>query len=143
MPAPTVAPPPRASRPVRYGAWDLATAARHVEAGLPVGVLDVVKAALALSDRALADVLLTSERTLARRRAEGRLAPDESERALRIARLTELATDTLGGPDAARAWMREPNFALGDAAPLALARTEPGARLVERLLEGLAHGDPL
>jgi uncharacterized protein (DUF2384 family) len=39
--------------------------------------------------------------------------------------------------------MREPNFALGDARPLDLARTEPGARLVERTLSHIQHGIPV
>ncbi len=145
---------PRASRPGSAGRagsstsgfadWDLPTAAHRVEEGLAPAALDELQEALDLSSRELADLLLLSPRTLTRRRKAGeRLPPDESERTYRLARLAELAARTLGGPEPARAWMREPNFALGDARPLDLARTEPGARLVERLLAHIQHGIPV
>ncbi len=127
-----------------FAAWDLPTAARRVEKGLAPAALDGLREALGLSSRELADVLLLSPRTLSRRRRSGeRLPPDESERAYRLGRLAEMASQVLGGAEAARAWMREPNFALGGALPLELARTEPGARLVERLLGHIEQGIPV
>ena len=133
-----------ATDPGGFADWDLPTAALRVEEGLAPATLDSLQDTLALSSRELADVLLLSPRTLSRRRKAGeRLPPDESERTYRLGRLAELAARTLGGPEAARDWMREPNFALGDARPLDLARTEPGARLVERLLATSEHGMPV
>ena len=127
-----------------FADWDLPTAVHRVEEGLAPATLDGLQDALALSSRELADALLLSPRTLSRRRRSAdRLPPDESERAYRLGRLAELAARALGGPEAARGWMREPNFALGDARPLDLARTEPGARLVERLLGHIQHGIPI
>lgn len=96
---------------------------------------------LALSPAELARAAGASPRTLARRRQSGRLAPEESDR---LARLFERATDTFGGgPDAeadTRLWFHTPQWALGDATPLAYVHTEPGACEVEALLQRIDHG---
>ncbi|MFT5516008.1 MAG: hypothetical protein ACI80V_002139 [Rhodothermales bacterium] len=36
--------------------------------------------------------------------------------------------------------MKEANFALGEEVPLVLARTAPGAELVQRILHQIYHG---
>ncbi len=128
----------------QFADWDLPTAAHRIEQGLAPTTLDGLQEALDLSNRELADTLLLSPRTLSRRRrSDDSLPPDESERAYRLGRLAGIAARVLGGAEHARAWMRESNFALGDARPLDLARTEPGARLVERLLGQIEHGIPV
>lgn len=123
-----------------YSTWDLSTAAHRVSEGLPTGSLDTVQTRLELSNKELAEVVLISPRTLTRRKKEKTLPPDESERVYRINRLVEIAADVLGGQVEAREWMKEPNFALGDEVPLSLAKTEPGAQLVERVLHQIEHG---
>lgn len=123
-----------------YLAWDLPTAARRISEGLPTGALDTIQARLGLSNAELAAVVQISLRTLSRRKKEALLPPDESERVYRINRLAEIAAQVLGGESAARDWMREPNFTLGDETPLSMARTEPGAKLVERVLGQIDHG---
>jgi putative toxin-antitoxin system antitoxin component (TIGR02293 family) len=69
------------------------------------------------------------ERTLARRRMAGRLAPEESERLLRISSVFEKAVE-LFDDDVASAvqWLTTPKKALGGEILLRYARTEPGAR---------------
>ncbi|MEM1043367.1 MAG: antitoxin Xre-like helix-turn-helix domain-containing protein [Bacteroidota bacterium] len=138
-------PTPSVTRTVAgFADWDLPTAAHRIEQGLASTTLDGIKETLGLSSQELADALLLSPRTISRRRTAGeRLTPAESERAYRLGRLAALAVGTLGGVEHARAWMREENFALGDVRPLDLARTEPGARLVERLLRQIPHGIPV
>lgn len=123
-----------------YSEWDLPTAAHRVSEGLSTGSLDTVQLRLELSNKELADVVQISPRTLTRRKKEDTLPPDESERVYRINRLIEIAADVLGGQAEARDWMKEPNFALGDESPLSLAKTEPGAQLVERVLHQIQHG---
>ncbi|MBO6576834.1 MAG: DUF2384 domain-containing protein [Rhodothermales bacterium] len=125
-----------------YLAWDLPTAARKVSEGLPTGSLEAVRSVLDLTKREFADVIHVSVRTLARRKSEEKLPPDESERVYRVGRLLEYAASVLGGEDAARSWMKESNYALGGVTPLEYVRTEPGAELVERLLGQIAHGVP-
>jgi putative toxin-antitoxin system antitoxin component (TIGR02293 family) len=123
-----------------YSSWDLPTAARRISEGLPAKALDSVQLRLDLSNEDLAHVIRISPRTLTRRKKENRLPPDESERVYRIARLLEIAARVLGNKDDAREWMKEPNYALGEEAPLEMARTQPGAELVERLLSQIEHG---
>lgn len=135
--------PGRHSASVAYATWDLPTAAARVEEGIPAEILTDVQERLGLDQRGLARVLGVSTSTLGRRKPGERLSPSVSERALRVARLAEIAARVLGGPDEARDWMNESNPALGDAAPVETARTEPGARLVERLLGEIEYGLPL
>ncbi len=81
-----------------------------------------------------------SQRTLARRRVEGRLLPRESERVLRIARVFDLSAALFEHDIAsANVWLRAPKRVLGGEAPLAFARTELGAREVESLIGRLEH----
>lgn len=127
----------------RYAGWDLPTAARRVEEGLPVGDLETLRDRLGVPTRVLAHILSIAPRTLSRRMAQGRLPADESDRLYRITRLTDLAAQVLGGDEAAVAWMKEPNIALGEETPLEVARTEPGARMVEQVLGRIEHGIPV
>lgn len=131
------------TKDVRYADWDLPTAAGRVAEGLPTYALVTVQDRLGLSNRELADAVLISTRTLARRKQEKKLPADESERVYRLNRLVEIAAQVLGGEAEARAWMKEPNFALSDATPLEVARTQPGAELVEQILGRIAHGIPV
>jgi putative toxin-antitoxin system antitoxin component (TIGR02293 family) len=113
-----------------------------VKRGLDVGTVDRLGEQLGVPRKAVTDVVRIAPRTLARRKKEnaGRLKPEESERVLRLSLLFERAAAVLGGPDAARDWFKRPCVALGGAAPLAYADTEPGAREVEALLLRIEDG---
>ncbi len=113
-----------------------------IREGLPAEALDWLKERLGLTAEELASVIHVSRRTMSRRKKEGRLRPDESERALRLIRLYRRAAEVLGGPEEAAVWLREENFSLGRETPLEFADTEPGARQVERLLGQIEHGIP-
>ncbi|MDT0632663.1 antitoxin Xre-like helix-turn-helix domain-containing protein [Rubrivirga sp. S365] len=108
--------------------------ARAVRAGLPARAFDALREALALPAPALAEALGIAPRTLARRRAAGRLATDESDRLLRAARLAEMAAVALGDDRAGAEWMTEPHALFGGEPPLRHADTAPGARAVEDAL---------
>jgi len=108
--------------------------------GLPAEAFGWLKDELDLRADQLARVVHISPRTASRRKNEGQLKPDESERVLRLVRLYQRATDVLGGREEARNWLTEPNYALGDDTPLQFADTEPGARRVEQLLGQIEHG---
>jgi len=65
---------------------------------------------------------------------------EQSDIVMRLARIQALADEVLGRRDEARAWLREPNGALGGQLPLALLDTEEGGRQVEAVLGRIAHG---
>lgn len=123
-----------------YIAWDLQTAASKISEGLGSGILATIQSRLHLSNQQLSDLILVSTRTLDRRKKEKKLPPDESERSYRIARLTERAYQVFGESEKVASWFSELNFALGNKTPLELAKTEPGALLIEQLLGRIEHG---
>jgi putative toxin-antitoxin system antitoxin component (TIGR02293 family) len=88
----------------------------------------------------LAAKLSISRSTLQRRKTNGRLSPDESDKVMRFARLLEHATDVFGDVDKARAWLKFPQRGLGGAVPLDYAETEIGAREVDNLLGRIDYG---
>jgi putative toxin-antitoxin system antitoxin component (TIGR02293 family) len=82
-------------------------------------------------------------RTLSRRKEEGRLQPDESDRLVRAARILGHALDLFeGDKESARGWLMTSQPALGGSTPLEYATTDVGAREVEALIGRLEHGIP-
>jgi putative toxin-antitoxin system antitoxin component (TIGR02293 family) len=113
----------------------------QIERGLPFKALESLAELTGLHVTTIALLLRMPERTLARRKAAGRLAPEESERLLRISGVFENALQLFeGNVAAAVTWLTSPKRALGDHTPLAYSRTEPGAREVENLIGRLEHG---
>lgn len=114
---------------------------RSVEQGLPFKAFESFRAQTGLTASRLAAILGIPKRTYARRKAAGRLAPDESERLLRLSLIFERAVDLFEG-SAGRAvdWLARPKKALANATPFDYARTELGAREVENLIGRLEHG---
>ena len=114
---------------------------RRIEQGLSFKALHSLASVSGLPVPVLASLVGIPGRTLARRKAAGRLAPEESERLLRISTVFELAVELFEGDVAAAIdWLTAPKKALGGNAPLAYARTELGAREVEALIGRLEHG---
>lgn len=108
-------------------------AALVVRSGLPVRTFDALQDALGLTALALAEALAIPPRTLSRRRTSERFSSAESDRILRVARLTEMAAVALGDTSAAAEWMVSPHALFGES-PLHHADTAPGAREVEDAL---------
>ena len=104
--------------------------------------LDVwIKERLEVTAEELGRIVLIAPRTLARRKSEGRLLAEESDRLLRAARILGRAIELFEGDEAAaRRWLKTKNRALGDHEPLEVARTDVGAREVETLIGRLEHG---
>ena len=121
-------------------AHDPAGLVKSLHRGLPASSFDRLQRNLDITANELAATVNIAPRTLARRRKEGRLQTDESERVLRIARLLDYAVDVMGDMDAARQWLTRPCRALGGATPLTFADTEPGALEVMDLLGRIEHG---
>ncbi len=112
----------------------------RVERGFTTATLDRIKRRLDLSTDEVAEVIGVSARTLARRRDSGRLETVESDRLMRLARLFERAVAVFGAEDEARRWFHQSQLGLGGATPLEFARTEPGSREVEALLDRIDFG---
>jgi putative toxin-antitoxin system antitoxin component (TIGR02293 family) len=114
---------------------------RRIESGLPYTVLEGLASGSGLSTAAIASAVGIPPRTLARRKAAGRFAPDESERIVRFSRVFDLATELFDGEcQAALQWLNSAHKALGGKAALAYLATETGAREVENLIGRLEHG---
>jgi putative toxin-antitoxin system antitoxin component (TIGR02293 family) len=111
-----------------------------IRVGFPQTVVEEVMHAADITLKELAASLDLSARSLQRRRREGRLAPSESDRLYRLARIVALAKHYLGNEATATRWLKQPNRALGGQAPLALMDTEVGARAVENVLGRVAYG---
>ena len=111
-----------------------------IRLGLPVQELDALQASLDLPMDKLAPKLGMSKATLHRRKAQGRLGPEESDRVLRYARLMGKAVEVMDGEEPARRWLTSPQVGLGGAVPLDYAETEVGAREVEDLLGRIEYG---
>ena len=119
-------------------AFQLPDLLRTVEAGLAVHTFDVLVASSGLPEDAVARLSDISLSTLAARRADGRFARDESDRLVRAARIFGAALALFNGDRAtAGAWLQSAQPALGGVPPVDLARTDLGAREVERALSRL------
>jgi len=112
-----------------------------VKAGLPYASLEALIGKFGLAREEAAAALHLPQRTIARRKKEQRLQADESDRLLRLARVGAQAAATLGSEEKAVHWLRRPNRALGNRAPLDLIDSDIGTRQVEEVLGQIEHGN--
>src|SRR6266700_1684993 len=89
----------------------------------------------------LMQLIQVNERTAQRRREQGVLSPEESDRIARIARVAQRAVEALGDENQAREWLKRPNRVLQDVPPLELLGTDGGAVLVADELGRIESGD--
>ena len=113
---------------------------RQIQKGLRFSELETLQNSLHVPFEQLAAKLAISRSTLQRRKAAGRLSPDESDKVMRLLRLLEHATNVFGDVEKARAWLKFPQRGLGGAVPLDYAETEVGAREVDNLLGRIDYG---
>jgi len=112
-----------------------------VQVGFPFKAFISLTKSMEVSNQHLAELVQISDRTLIRRRKDGILKSDESERLLRIARIFTLAVNLFDGDgSSAHNWLSKSNRALGGEAPLEASKTEEGSREVENLITRLEHG---
>ena len=69
-----------------------------------------------------------------------RLSVEESDRVVRLTRIQAVAEDVFGDVEKANRWLREGLGILGGKAPLELAQTDAGTRVVEQLLAKIDWG---
>src|SRR5215217_2756378 len=103
--------------------------------------LEHLRQNIGFSREEMAELVQIRPRTLDRRKKEGRLHPEESDRLLRASRVFGRALALFeGDTEGASGWLSSPQRALGGAVPLEMARTEIGAGEVEGLIGRLEHG---
>ena len=112
-----------------------------VKAGLPYASFEALIDKLGLAREEAAAALHLPQRTIARRKKEKKLQADESDRLLRLARVSAQAVATLGNEEKAVRWLRRPNRALGNQVPLNLVDSDLGTRQVEEVLGRIEHGN--
>jgi putative toxin-antitoxin system antitoxin component (TIGR02293 family) len=112
-----------------------------VRQGLPWASFEKTLEGLQLTLDDASESLKLPKRTLLRRKAKAsRLAPGESERLVRLARVGARANEVFGNRQKAHTWLRSPNRALGGFSPLGLLDTDIGAQAVEDELVRIEHG---
>ena len=112
----------------------------RIHAGLSFRAVQNLQKALDVPMEKLASVLGMSRATLHRRKIQGKIDKEESEKLVRYQRLLAKAEDVFGDAARAREWLTHKQTGLGNAVPLEFARTEIGAREVENLLGRIEFG---
>jgi putative toxin-antitoxin system antitoxin component (TIGR02293 family) len=110
-----------------------------VEAGLPLSSVQWLLDKGLTKDEVFSIVI--HERTLKHRKSRKQaLSTEESERALRAARVLALAESVYGTRQNALHWMRTPKRRFKGHTPFEMISTEPGGKLVEEMLYQIDEG---
>ena len=112
----------------------------RIEAGLSFRAVQNLQKALDLPLEKIAGVLGMSRATLHRRKLQGRIDSQESEKLIRYQELLKKAEQVFGDIHSAREWLTHKQTGLGNSVPLEFAKTELGAREVENLLGRIEYG---
>jgi len=120
---------------------DTARLVERVREGFSFRELERFRENVGLSRSEIAGLVQIKPRTLDRRKKEGRLQTEESDRLLRASRVFGKVIGLFEGDvGAAKEWLSSPQIALGGAVPLEMAKTDIGAREVENLAGRLEQG---
>ena len=112
----------------------------QIRAGLNFRAVQNLQKALDLPMERIASVLGMSRATLHRRKLQGKIDREESEKLVRYRSLMKKAEEVFGDAENAREWLTHPQRGLGNAVPLEFAKSELGAREVENLLGRIEYG---
>lgn len=115
---------------------DLALAVRN---RLPLGALKGLSEA-GLSEQEIESFVIPQRTRRHRADRKQPLTVEESDRAVRLLRVQTLAEDTFEDKEKAGLWLRRPLALLQGEAPLVIAQTEAGARVIETILGKIAWG---
>jgi putative toxin-antitoxin system antitoxin component (TIGR02293 family) len=109
------------------------------EKGLPLSALESLKDQ-GLTFTEISEIVI-SPRTLKHRKArKERLSSVETDKALRVARIVELADRVFGSREKALLWLRSADDRLDNRAPMQMLANESGGRLVENMLWQIDEG---
>jgi putative toxin-antitoxin system antitoxin component (TIGR02293 family) len=114
--------------------------ANLVRRRLPLKVLASLHERGGFSDREIARFVIP-ERTQRHRKAKRQpLTVEESDRVVRLARIQSMAEDVFADAEKANRWLREKLGILDGLAPLEVAQTDSGVRVVEQILAKIDWG---
>ncbi|MCG6862652.1 MAG: DUF2384 domain-containing protein [Chromatiaceae bacterium] len=111
-----------------------------IRRGIPSAAVDALTRLTRISQGELAASLGIPERTLARRKREGKLNSEESAKLVRLARAIARAEEVFEDLDRAIDWLRSVNPSLGGVTPLSLLDTDIGAEALMDTLGRIEHG---
>ena len=111
-----------------------------IRRGISSSAIDSLTKFTRLSQAELSTALGIPERTLARRKREGKLNSEESAKLIRLARVIERAEEVFEDFDAAIDWLKSKNTSLSGSTPLSLLDTDIGAEGVMDTLGRIEHG---
>ena len=111
-----------------------------IRAGFPLELFKRTAKQLTMTEKQLAALTDITTSTLTRRKKEGRLTKDESEKLFRIIRVFNRAVDVFGSTDSAVSWLTRPLPALSGVRPLDYIDTDIGTIEVENVLGRIEHG---
>lgn len=113
----------------------------EVKKGLGFSAIHVLEDEYRSTKKEISMALGITQSTMTRRKKEGRLHPDESDRAVRFARIKDLTLAMMQGEDdAAVKWLHKPLDILMGESPMEHCTTELGAKDVENLIGRIRHG---
>jgi putative toxin-antitoxin system antitoxin component (TIGR02293 family) len=110
------------------------------KSGLSANIFDEVADCLQVPGIRLASIINIRKSTLMRRKREGRLNFEESQRLYRIVRLFNMAEKILGSTEHAREWLNTPSREFEGKSPLDYSDNEIGAREAEAVLDRIGDG---
>ncbi len=108
--------------------------------GIPRAAIDSLANSLHLSVTELAKYLHVSERTLQRYDSDKNLSTELSDRVLQVAKVYARSLDIFEDPETASSWLRQPNVALGNIAPIEYLDTSSGVEIVLDELTRIEYG---
>lgn len=111
-----------------------------IRRGIPAAAVDALTRITHLSQAELATAVGIPERTLARRKREGKLNSEESSRLIRLARVVARGEEVFEDLDATIGWLKSTNASLGGTTPLSLLDTDIGAEGVMDTLGRIEQG---
>ncbi len=111
-----------------------------IRRGIPSSAVDSLTKFTRLSQAELSATLGIPERTLARRKREGKLNSEESAKLVRLARVIERAEEVFEDFNSAIDWLKSTNTSLAGSTPLSLLDTDIGAESVMDTLGRIEHG---
>jgi len=121
--------------------FDFPGVIERIEKGLPYSALERFQRNTGFTTEQMIELLQVPKRTLARRKAAGRLSAEDSDRLVRLARVYAKALHLFNGDtESATDWLARAQRAFNGTRPIEMIRTDVGAQEVETLSFQLEHG---